>query len=49
MQLWEKGDCFACVRDEAGLQKLPEAEQKAWRQLWADVAALRKRAALLMR
>jgi hypothetical protein len=32
------------VRDDAGLAKLPEAEQRAWRKLWADIEALRKQA-----
>src|SRR5262245_37686925 len=35
---------LTAVRDEQALAKLPEAEQKAWRQLWADVAALHKKA-----
>jgi tetratricopeptide (TPR) repeat protein/tRNA A-37 threonylcarbamoyl transferase component Bud32 len=35
---------LASVRDPAALAKLPEAEQKSWRQLWDDVAALLKKA-----
>jgi hypothetical protein len=31
------------VRDKAGLGMLPSLERKAWEELWADVAALRKR------
>jgi hypothetical protein len=31
------------VRDAAALARLSDAEQKAWRQFWADVVALRER------
>jgi hypothetical protein len=27
------------VRDKAAVEKLPDDEAKAWRQLWDDVAA----------
>jgi len=33
------------LSDEKALAKLPKAEQEAWRQLWADVAAFLKRTA----
>jgi tetratricopeptide (TPR) repeat protein/tRNA A-37 threonylcarbamoyl transferase component Bud32 len=39
---WQAADLLATVRDEAPLARLPEAEQKAWQLLWADVAALLK-------
>ena len=35
---------LATLRDSAALAKLPTAERAGWRQLWADVAALRKQA-----
>ena len=35
---WQQDADFAGVRGEA-LAKLPEAERKAWQQLWADVEA----------
>jgi eukaryotic-like serine/threonine-protein kinase len=41
---WQADPSLAAVRDESALAKLPEAERKAWRQLWADVAALLGRA-----
>src|SRR5262249_8277891 len=31
------------IRDKAALEKLPPDEQKAFTQIWADVAALRKK------
>jgi hypothetical protein len=31
------------VRDAKSLAVLPEKERVAWQQLWADVAALRKK------
>src|SRR5262249_10613410 len=37
MQHWLADADFAGVRAEAALGKLPEAERKDWRQLWADV------------
>jgi hypothetical protein len=37
MQHWLADPDFAGVRGEVGLAKMPEAERKAWRQLWADV------------
>jgi tetratricopeptide (TPR) repeat protein len=41
---WQADPALASVRDPAALAKLPEAEQKRWRQLWDDVAALLKQA-----
>jgi hypothetical protein len=35
---------LAGIRDAAELTKLPETEQVAFRSLWADVEALRKKA-----
>jgi tetratricopeptide (TPR) repeat protein len=37
---WQKDADLAAVRDPAALAKLPEAEQVAWRNLWARVDAL---------
>ncbi len=44
LQFWQKDADFTSVRGDA-LTKLPEAERDAWRKLWADLDALRKRAA----
>jgi serine/threonine-protein kinase len=41
---WQQDADLASVRDADALTKLPEAERAAWSQLWADVAALLKRA-----
>jgi Tfp pilus assembly protein PilF len=41
---WLKDDELASIRDKAALEKLPHDEQKAFAQLWADVAALLKKA-----
>jgi WD40 repeat protein/serine/threonine protein kinase len=41
---WEKDTDLASIRDAAALAKLPADEQKAFSQLWADVAALLKKA-----
>ena len=41
---WQTDLDLAGVRDEAALKKLPPDELPAWRQLWADVTALQKRA-----
>jgi serine/threonine protein kinase/Flp pilus assembly protein TadD len=41
---WQTDSDMACVRDEAALAKLPEAEREAWRKFWADLAALLARA-----
>jgi tetratricopeptide (TPR) repeat protein len=42
---WQRDTDLAAVRDAASLRKLSVQEQQAWRQLWADVAELLKRAA----
>jgi tetratricopeptide (TPR) repeat protein len=42
--LWQQHLDLAGVRDEKALITLPQAEQKAWRQFWADVNALLKKA-----
>jgi tetratricopeptide (TPR) repeat protein len=42
---WQQSPELAGARDEAQLAWLPEEEQVAWRRLWADVDALRDRAA----
>jgi tetratricopeptide (TPR) repeat protein len=44
MKLWQDAEELACLRDEAALAKLSEAEREAWRKLWTEVAALRDRA-----
>jgi tetratricopeptide (TPR) repeat protein len=41
---WQKDTDLAGVRDAAALAKLPADEQKAFAQLWADVAELLKKA-----
>jgi hypothetical protein len=37
---WQKDPDLATVRDPDSLRKLPEAEQVAWGNLWAQVDAL---------
>jgi len=44
---WQKDTDLAGIRDKAALAKLPAQEQKAFTQLWADVAALLKKAETL--
>jgi len=44
MRHWQKDTDLASIRDQAALAKLPAEEQKAFTQLWADVAALLKKA-----
>jgi len=44
MRHWQKDTDLAGTRDKEALAKLPADEQKAFTQLWADVAALLKRA-----
>jgi hypothetical protein len=44
LQHWKVDTDLAGVRDPEPLSKLPEAEQKSWRTLWADVDALLTRA-----
>ena len=41
---WQKDTDLAGIRDGGALAKLPAPEQKAFAQLWADVAALLKKA-----
>jgi tetratricopeptide (TPR) repeat protein len=41
---WQKDSDLAGLRDKEALTKLPAEEQKVCTQLWADVAALRKKA-----
>jgi tetratricopeptide (TPR) repeat protein/tRNA A-37 threonylcarbamoyl transferase component Bud32 len=41
---WQRDADLAGLRGDAAVAKLPEEEQKTCRQLWADVAALLKRA-----
>ena len=41
---WQKDGDLAGLRDKEALAKLPPDEQKAWAQLWADVAELLKKA-----
>jgi tetratricopeptide (TPR) repeat protein len=40
MRHWQGDSGLAGIRDKAALEKLPPDEQKAFTQLWADVAAL---------
>jgi tetratricopeptide (TPR) repeat protein len=40
---WQKDANLASVRDKEALDRLPEDEREAWRQLWADVAGLLKK------
>ena len=44
LALWKDDPDLAGIRDEESLAKLPEAERVAFRSLWADVDALRKKA-----
>jgi serine/threonine-protein kinase len=41
---WQKDSDLAGLREKVALEKLPAEEQKAFAQLWVDVAALRKKA-----
>jgi tetratricopeptide (TPR) repeat protein len=41
---WKEDSALAGIRDAAALARLPADEQKACAKLWADVAALRKKA-----
>ena len=41
---WQKDSDLAGVRDKAALARLPAEEQKAFAQLWADVAATLQKA-----
>jgi hypothetical protein len=44
LQRWQSDPDLASLREDKELTKLPEPEQKDWRQLWADVRALEKQA-----
>jgi len=44
MRHWQQDTDLAGIRDAAALAKLPADQQKACTQLWADVAALLKKA-----
>jgi hypothetical protein len=44
LRYWQKDADLAGIRDKAALAKLPEEEQKAFAQLWADVAATLQKA-----
>jgi serine/threonine-protein kinase len=44
LQLWTTDSDLAGIRDPDALNKLSEAEQRAWRALWADVENLLKKA-----
>ena len=41
---WQTNADLASIRDPKELAQLPPAERAAWQQLWADVAALLKKA-----
>ncbi len=40
LRIWQQDRALAGIRDSSALKKLPAAEQKAFAQLWSDVAAL---------
>jgi serine/threonine-protein kinase len=42
---WTQDEDLAGVREASALEKLPEDERRAWRQLWRDVEILRQQAA----
>ena len=44
LRVWQQDPDLAGVRDQDALAKLPADEQDAWRQFWADVDGLRKKA-----
>jgi hypothetical protein len=44
LRTWQQHVNLATVREEKEMAKLAAAEQEAWRQFWADVAALLERA-----
>ena len=44
LQHWKSDTDLASIRDEIELAKLTEPERKDWRALWAEVAALLKKA-----
>ena len=44
LQHWQQDTDLAGIRDAAALVNLPADEQQACTRLWADVAALQKKA-----
>ncbi len=40
LRQWQSNSDLAATRDEGSLMKFPPEEQKAWRALWAEVAAV---------
>jgi tetratricopeptide (TPR) repeat protein len=44
LQRWQQEADLASLRDEQELARLPRGERAAWRQLWADIEALRREA-----
>jgi tetratricopeptide (TPR) repeat protein len=44
MQQWQRDTDLAGVRDRDALDRLPEVERQQWQKLWADVAALLRKA-----
>jgi hypothetical protein len=44
LEHWQRDIDLVSVRDAAALKKLSAEEREAWRKLWADVAALLKKA-----
>src|SRR5437016_2150417 len=40
---WQQDTDLTALRDEKALAALPAKERAVWQQLWADVAALRKK------
>jgi hypothetical protein len=44
LQHWQQDGDLAGLRDPDAQAPLPAAERAAWEKLWADVAALRKKA-----
>jgi tetratricopeptide (TPR) repeat protein len=43
LEHWLEDTDLISVRDKAALERLPDGERDAWRQLWADVEALLQR------
>ena len=44
LQHWQEDADLAGIRETDVLEKLPEGERKEWRNLWAEVAELLKKA-----
>jgi hypothetical protein len=49
LRVWQADTDLAGVRQETELMRLPADEQSTWRKLWADVDAVRRRAASVFR